>query len=233
MGFDDIIDSAPSVYGAAATSYACFLVPAAIPLAAMQGTVVSDPAQMWHAGDRHTDLAGKADDANKQLTTLVNSRASTDNWEGKDKQSFIDVHVKPYQTALTQTAKTHNNVNGTLNTMAKVYTGAGILSSTIGTIVAGCAVAVAGTWWLPGVDVATMASANAIAGTSTATFSTAVGESTPVLISAGNILTKVPVVLAMAGGGYMGTQTGATTAKTSTSTNPAMWPGVKPKMPEA
>jgi hypothetical protein len=232
MGFDDFIDSAPSVIGAGLTTAACFAVPAAIPLAAMQGTVISDPAQIFHAGDRHTALAGKANDAKTQLTSLVDKRASTDQWDGEDKNMFVQAHVEPYKTALDQTATMHNGINSSLNTLAKVYMGAGLLSLTIGGIMAACAVAVAGTSWIPGVNAATEGAATAAAQTSSGVFRSIMMKLMTLIGNAGRLLKSIKGLLALAGVGFLGTWMEKTALKGSTAA-PVFWPGTNPSPGQA
>jgi hypothetical protein len=224
MGFDDFIDSAPSVLGAGLTTAACFAIPAAIPLAAMQGTVISDPAQIWHAGSRHADLAGQADSAKTQLAQAVDKRASADNWDGNDKNLFVQAHVEPYKTALDQTAQMHNGINSSMGTLAKVYMGAGILSATIGGIMSLCAIAVAGTCWIPGVDVATEGAATATAETSSGVFRSILMKLATLIGNAGRLLKSIKGLLALAATGYFGTKAGKTALEGNTMM-PTFWPG--------
>jgi hypothetical protein len=227
MGFDDFIDSAPSVLGAGLTTAACFAIPAAIPLAVMQGTVISDPAQIWHAGNRHAELAGQANDAKTQLTQAVDKRASADNWDGNDKNLFVQAHVEPYKTALDQTVQMHNGINSSMGTLAKVYMGAGLLSATIGGIMAACAVAVAGTSWIPGVDVATEGAATATAETSAGVFRSILLKLATLIGNAGRLLKSIKGLIALAGVGYLGLNAGKTGLK-SNSMTPTFWPGQQP-----
>ena len=227
MGFDDFIDSAPSVLGAGLTTAACFAVPAAIPLALMQGTVISDPAQIWHAGSRHNDLAGKADSAKTELTQAVDKRASADSWDGNDKNMFVQANVEPYKTALDQTAQMHNGIGDSMSTLAKVYMGAGLLSATIGGIMAACAVAVAGTSWIPGVDVATEGAATATAETSSSVFRSILLKLATLIGNAGRLLKSIKGLLALAAVGYGGTKVGATGLK-SHAMSTTFWPGTTP-----
>lgn len=227
MGFDDFIDSAPSVLGAGLTGYACIAVPAAIPLAVMQGTVISDPAQIWHAGSRHAELAGQADSANTQLTQAVDKQASAGNWDGNDKNLFVQAHVKPYKTALDQTAQMHKGIDSSMSTLAKVYMGAGILSATIGGIMAACAAAVAGTFWLPGANVATEAAATATAEVSSGVFRSILMKLVTLIGNAGRLLKSIKGLLALAATGYFGMKAGTMALEGNTRT-PTFWPGATP-----
>jgi hypothetical protein len=225
MGFDDFIDSAPSVGGFGLTTYACFAVPAAIPLAAMQGTIISDPAQIWHASDRHTTLAGKAESAKTELTQAVDKRASADNWAGNDKEMFAQAHVEPYKTALDQTSQMHKSISGSMNTLAKVYMGAGLLSLTIGGIMAACASGVIACSWIPGANAAAEGAATAAAETSSGVFRGILAKLALLISNAGKLLKSITGLLAIAGVGYGGLAMEKSTLgvnKTST----AYWPGV-------
>jgi hypothetical protein len=227
MGFDDFIDSAPSVLGAGLTTAACFAVPAAIPLALMQGTVISDPAQIWHAGSRHVDIAGKADSAKTELTQAVDKRAGADDWDGSDKNMFVQAHVEPYKTALDQTAQMHKGIGDSMGTLAKVYMGAGLLSATIGGIMAACAAAVAGTCWIPGVDVATEGAATATAEASSSVFRSILLKLATLIGNAGRLLKSIKGLLALAAVGFGGTKVGSAELK-GHSMSTAFWPGVAP-----
>ncbi|GAA4505405.1 hypothetical protein GCM10023191_061040 [Actinoallomurus oryzae] len=225
MGFDDFIDSAPSVLGAGLTTAACFAIPAAIPLAMMQGTAISDPAQIWHTGDRHTALAGKAEDAKHQLTQAVEKHAKDDKWDGNDAQAFKQSNLTPYQTALDQTSELHKGIGGSLGTLAKVYMGAGLLSATIGGIMAACAVAVAGVSWIPGVNAAAEGAATATAETSSGVFRTVLNGLVTVIGTVGRLLTKIKGLLMLAGLGFGGGLVGKTMLTGTTQANTSIWPG--------
>ncbi|MDN3359711.1 hypothetical protein [Actinomadura sp. DC4] len=225
MAISDFIDSAPSVTGAGLTTYACFAVPSAIPLALMQGAVISDPAEIWRAGAAHTDLAGKANTTKSEITQAVDKRASADNWEGNDKNMFVQANVEPYKSALDQTAQTHDGINDALSTLAKVYMGAGLLSLTIGGILAACASGVIACSWIPGANVAAEGAATAAAETSTGVFRTILSRLALLISKAGKLLSslKGQGILALAGAvEFWSAKTGLTT----TGASPAIWPGV-------
>lgn len=224
MGFDDFIDSAPSVLGAGLTTYACFAVPAAIPLAVMQGVVISDPAQIWHAGTRHAHLAGQANSAKTQLTQAVDKRASSDNWEGNDKNLFVQAHVEPYKTALDQTAQMHNGIDSSMSTLAKAYMGVGLLSATIGGIMAACASGVIACSWIPGANVAAEGAATATAETSSGVFRGLLMKLATLISNAGRLLASIKGQLALAATDYFGMKAGKTMLKGNT-TMPTFWPG--------
>jgi uncharacterized protein YukE len=219
MATSDFIDSAPSVTGAGLTTYACFTVPSAIPLALMQGAVISDPAEIWRAAARHTDLAGKAYTTKSEIIQAVDKRASADNWEGNDKNVFVQ--------ALDQTAQTHDGINDALSTLAKVYMGAGLLSLTIGGILAACASGVIACSWIPGANVAAEGAATAAAETSTGVFRTVLSRLALLISKAGKLLSslKGQGILALAGAVEFWS---AKTELTTTGASPAVWPGQAP-----
>jgi hypothetical protein len=225
MALDDFIDSAPSVAGFGMTSAACFSVPAAIPLAMMQGTVISDPAQIWHAGSRHSELAGKADDVKAQLKQVVDKRASADKWDGKDKQNFISMHVEPYNKALDQTAALHKGISGSLGSVAKVYQVVGGLSAAIGAIMLAWSLTVDSTALIPGVDLATEGAATAAAETSSGVFRTVLNGLMALANKLAPMLMSIKGLLAMAGLGFGGGLAGKTMLSGSTAANTAYWPG--------
>jgi hypothetical protein len=227
MGFDDFIDSAPSVAGFGLTTYACFAVPAAIPLAAMQGTIISDPAQIWHASDRHTTLAGKAESAKTQLTQAVDKRASDDNWAGDDKNMFSEAHVKPYSTALDQTSEMHTHISSAMNTLAKVYMGAGLLSATIGGIMAACASGVIACSWIPGANAAAEGAATVAAETSSGVFRGILAKLAVLISNAGKLLKSIKGLLLVAGVGFGGLFMEKSTLD-SNKTSMTYWPGNPP-----
>lgn len=225
MGFDDFIDSAPSVLGAGLTGAACFAIPAAIPLFMMQGSAISDPAQIWHLGDGHTALAGKAEDAKTKLTQAVDKHAKDEKWDGKDADAFKLGNVSPYQTALDQTSNLHKGISGSLGTLAKVYMGAGLLSATIGGIMAACAAAVAGVSWIPGVNAAAEGAATATAETSSGVFRTVLNGLVTLIGRVGRLLTQVKGLLGLAALGFGGGFIGKTMLTGTTKADTTYWPG--------
>lgn len=224
MGFDDFIDSAPSVAGFGLTTYACFAVPAAIPLAAMQGTIISDPAQIWHASDRHTALAETATSAQTELMQAVDKHARADDWSGDDKQMFMQAHVEPYKTALGQTSEMHKNISSSMNTLAKVYMGAGLLSLTIGGIMAACASGVIACSWIPGANAAAEGAATAAAETSSGVFRGILAKLALLISNAGKLLKSITGLLAVAGVGYGGLFMEKSTLEAN-KTSTTYWPG--------
>jgi hypothetical protein len=217
-------NAAPSITGAALTGAACFFIPSAIPLAVMLASAISDPEQIGRAGDKHGDLATQADSAKTQLTQAVDKRASADNWDGNDKNLFVQAHVEPYKTALDQTAQMHNGIKSSLGTLANVYEGAGLLSLTIGGIMAASAAAVAATLWIPGVDAATEATATAMAQTANTTFRRILFRLVALIHKAAGLLKSIKGLLALAATGYFGMKAGSSGMQASTM-SPTFWPG--------
>lgn len=225
MALDDFTTSAPSVAGFGMTSAACFSVPAAIPLAMMQGTCISDPAQIAHCGERHKNLAGKADDTKTQLQQVVDKRASTDKWDGKDKKLFADTHVAPYTQACEQTANLHNGINGSLGTLATVYQVVGGLSAVIGGIMLAWSLTVDATAAVPGVDLATEGAATAAAETSNGVFRTVLNGLLALAKKLGPMLKSIRALLTLVGLGFGGGLAGKTMLTGDTKANTVYWPG--------
>ena len=65
------LSAAPSIEGFLSLTFAASVIPSCIPLATMAGTVVSDPGQLWHAGDRHQAVAAMAADAHDDFKKQV------------------------------------------------------------------------------------------------------------------------------------------------------------------
>lgn len=135
MSVSDVVTSTPSVWGAANAATAAVVYPlaaiAAVPLAAL----VSDPAQMWHAGQRYADIAGRIRSAGAEMTQVVDHHASADHWNEQGKDAFVANRVKPYQATLEQAAAMYDNIDGTLKGCAVGYTGVGLSSAIIGSAV--------------------------------------------------------------------------------------------------
>jgi hypothetical protein len=119
----------------------------------------------------------------------------------------------------------HMGISSSMDTLGKVYMGAGLLSATIGGIMAACAVAVAGTSWIPGVDAATEAAATATAETSSGVFRTILEKLVTLIGTAGRLLKSIKGLLALAGIGYAGTKAGGLDLK-GAAAMPTYWPGV-------
>jgi hypothetical protein len=131
----DVITSAPSAWGAANAMSAAVVFPlaaiAAVPLAAL----VSDPAQMWHAADRYGDVAGHIRSASAEITRAVARHADADHWSEQGKNAFMTTRVTPYRDTLDQAAVMFDDIRDTLRGCAVAYTGVGLASAVIGSVV--------------------------------------------------------------------------------------------------
>ena len=128
----DVVTSAPSVWGAANAASATIVLPMAAPVAILLASVVSDPAQMWHAGDRYAVIAGHIRTASGQMTEAVNHRASADHWQEKARDAFVATRVRPYQQTLEQAAAMYEHIETVLKRCAVAYTAVGLSSAVIG-----------------------------------------------------------------------------------------------------
>jgi uncharacterized protein YukE len=225
MALDDWIDSAPSVLGAAFTGYSCFAFPAAIPLALLQGTVISDPAQMVHAGDGHNTQAGWADAAKAQIDQAV-AKVSTA-WDGNDKEAFDQTYVQSYKQACDETAKMCRAAADSLKTLGGVFMDAGVISFAIGGVMLAYAVAMAGTWWLPGANVAVETAGTATAEVSSGVMRALLGRVAMLVAKAATLLRSIKAALALAVVGFVGAKTEASTLSTGKDALVA-WPDVSP-----
>lgn len=113
--FGDVVTSAPSVWGAMNASSAAIVLPLAWPVAILLGTLVSDPAQMWHAGERYDAIATHVRAATTQMTEAVNRRADADHWAEEGRNAFVATRVRPYQQRLKRTAARYDDIKGALH----------------------------------------------------------------------------------------------------------------------
>ncbi|GGL41664.1 hypothetical protein GCM10014719_48690 [Planomonospora parontospora subsp. antibiotica] len=128
----DVITSAPSVWGAAGASSAAAVFPLAAPVALALGTLVSDPAQIWHAGDRYGGVAERVRSASTLVTEAVNGRADADRWTERGRDAFMAARVRPYQETLGQAAEMYDAMDAALKLTAVAYTSVGLSSAVIG-----------------------------------------------------------------------------------------------------
>ncbi len=160
MSFGDVASSTPSVAGFLLTSGACFLIPAAIPLALIQGMVINDPAQLSSLANKYGKLAMDAASAHADIETAVKDHVTTEHkanptaWTGADADAFTETHVTPYLNAIDNTSELLKGHSSSMNVAFYIYQGVGLLSLAIGTAMALAAAAVAGVSWIPGVNVA-------------------------------------------------------------------------------
>jgi hypothetical protein len=157
----------PSAIGCALTVSSLFWIPRAWPVALMQGTVISNPRELFDAAEKYKGLAEKAKTAMNELNNLVSQDKHPD-WHSDDREAFIKAHVTPYATALSQTAEMHEGISSSMHLTGVIYTGIGYLSMLTGGFMLACAVAVMGT--PPPFDVATDIAANAAAEGAGSTF---------------------------------------------------------------
>lgn len=135
ISVSDVVTSTPSVWGAANAASAAVVYPLAVIVALPLAAVVSDPAQMWHAGQRYADIAGRIRSASAEMTEVVDHHASADHWSEHGKDAFIANRVKPYQATLDQAASMYEDLDGTLKGCAVGYTALGLSSAMIGSAV--------------------------------------------------------------------------------------------------
>ncbi|MBG0815471.1 hypothetical protein [Planomonospora sp. ID82291] len=128
----DVITSVPSVWGAANASSAAVVFPPAVPVALALGTLVSDPAQIWHAGDRYGSVAERVRSANALVGEAVNGRADADRWTEGGRDAFMAARVRPYQETLTQAADMYDGMDAALKATALAYTFVGLSSAVVG-----------------------------------------------------------------------------------------------------
>jgi hypothetical protein len=153
-------DVLPSATGLALTVGSLIVIPKAWPLAVMQGTILSDPGEIFGAAEKYKGLAEKAKSAAEELKNLV-SQENYPDWHADDRAAFTDDHVTPYAKALNQTADIHEGISSSMHLTGQIYTGIGYLSMITGGFIAACAIAVYGT--PPPFDVGTDIAANAAA----------------------------------------------------------------------
>ncbi|MDH2430031.1 hypothetical protein [Sphaerisporangium sp. TRM90804] len=133
----DVVTSAPSTIGAASASGAAVVFPLARPLAVVLGAVVSDPAQIWHAGDRYAEVAKRVRAAGAEMAEAVERRAGSDDWAEKGKKAFLEHRVRPYQQTLAQAAAMYDDLDSALKGTAVAYSMAGVSSAAIGSAMLG------------------------------------------------------------------------------------------------
>jgi hypothetical protein len=153
--------AAPSLIGFATSTFAAGIVPAAIPIAAMAGTLISDPGQIFHAGNRHGEVANITGQAKDDTDKIV---ADKTGFQTTAARTEFDNRMKQYTKALGDTKDQHNNINTLMNVFGGVMMAATTASAAVGTQVALLAAGVVSTSLIPGINAATFASANGAAG---------------------------------------------------------------------
>jgi hypothetical protein len=160
ISVSDVVTSTPSVWGAANAATAAVVYPLAAIAAVPLATLVSDPAQMWHAGQRYGDVAGQIRSASAEMTQIVDHHASADHWSEHGKDSFLANRVKPYQATLEQAATMYDNIDGTLKGCAVGYTAVGLSSAVIGSAVLSYVASLLALAVVPGVNATAVYVAN-------------------------------------------------------------------------
>jgi hypothetical protein len=161
MTVSDMVTSAPSVWGATNAAAAAVVYPPAALVALPLAAVVSDPAQMWHAGERYGDVATQIRSASAEMTEAVTRHAGADHWSERGRNAFIATRVTPYQNNLEQAAAMYDDIQSTLRGCATAYVGAGLSSGVIGATVLSYVSALLALGAVPGANVAWAATANA------------------------------------------------------------------------
>jgi hypothetical protein len=128
----DVITSGPSVAGAASAAAAATVYPFARIVAVPLALIVSDPAQMWHAGERYGTVADRLRTASSEMTAAVARHAGSDHWNEQGKKAFLASRVTPYQQALAKSAQMFDDVHSALRGCATSYAIAGVSSAVIG-----------------------------------------------------------------------------------------------------
>jgi hypothetical protein len=152
--------AAPSTIGFFSATFAAGVIPAAIPHAALAGTVISDPGQIWHAGDRHGIVAGTTGTAKDDTDGIIKPK---DGFSTPEARQAYDTRMTQYTKALDETKNQHNTIDTMLKIAGGVWTALGAASLTIGTALALQAAGVISVSWIPGVDAAAFAEANGFA----------------------------------------------------------------------
>ncbi len=132
MSASDIITSAPSVWGAANAASAVALEPAALIVAIPLAAFVSDPAEMWHAGERYGQVAKMIQSASEKMTEDVKRHALDEHWNEEGRNAFMADRLTPYQDTLDQAATMYLKIEDTLMRCAEGYTAVGLASALLG-----------------------------------------------------------------------------------------------------
>jgi hypothetical protein len=160
MTVSDVVTSAPSVWGAANAATAATVSPLAAVVAVSLAAVVSDPAQIWHAGQRYGHVADRLRTANTEITQAVTRHASADKWNEKGKQAFLTYRVEPYQKTLGRAADVYDDMRGAMFATATFYTAAGLTSAVVGAAMLQHVAEQLAAAVVPGANVATTVIAN-------------------------------------------------------------------------
>lgn len=151
----------PSLAGFLASTFAASVIPAAIPVAAIAGTVISDPGQVWHAGDRHKLVSDTASQAKGETQTIVDN---SEGFKSPQAKQASDERMAEYTKALQETTDQHGTLDVMLKWAAGVAEALGVASLAIGVALAASAVGFLSVSWVPGANAAVYAEANGLAG---------------------------------------------------------------------
>lgn len=156
----DVVTSFPSTWGATNAASAAAVYPLAALVAVPLAMVVSDPAQMWHAGDRYGHVADLIRTANSEIILCVDRHASADKWNEIGKSAFLANRVRPYQDTLDEAARMYDHMGAVLRGCSVGYTAAGVSSAVIGSTLLMYVEAQLATAALPGANVAAIFATN-------------------------------------------------------------------------
>ncbi|MGI5225401.1 hypothetical protein [Actinoallomurus sp. CA-142502] len=151
----------PSILGFGASTFAAGVIPAAIPIAALAGTLISDPGQIRHAGDRHATVAETAGKAKDDTDAIVKP---ADGFSTPAARQAYDTRMGQYTKALGDTKDQHSTLDTMMKIAGDVWIALGAASLAVGTALALQAAGVISVSWLPGANAAAFAEANGFAG---------------------------------------------------------------------
>ncbi|WP_141955207.1 hypothetical protein [Actinoallomurus bryophytorum] len=143
----------------------------AIPIAALAGGLISDPGQIWHAGDRHKLVADTTAQAKDEVQTIV---GNPEGFKTPDAKQAFDKRMESYSTALQETKDQHGTLDVILKWAAGVVEALGLASLAVGSALALAATGVISLSWAPGVNASVYAEANGLAARVGATLRTVV-----------------------------------------------------------
>jgi hypothetical protein len=147
--------------GFLASTFAASVIPAAIPVAALAGTLISDPGQVWHAGDRHKLVADTTSQAKDEMHTIV---SNPDGFKTPEAKQAFDKRMAEYTTALQETKDQHGTLDVMLKWASVVVGALGGASLAVGAALAASAIGWLSVSWIPGPNAAVFAEANSLAG---------------------------------------------------------------------
>jgi hypothetical protein len=132
----------------------------AIPIAALAGGIISDPGQIWHAGDRHKLVADTTAQAKDEMQTIV---SNPEGFKSPTAKQSFDTRMDGYTKAIQETKDQHGILEAILKWAAGVVEALGLASLAVGGTLALVAAGVISVSWVPGVNASVYAEANGIA----------------------------------------------------------------------